>query len=145
MKNSLNHFCPGEQTHKNRKERAFLIKPWPVKCSALETTTQKIVPSFSRGTKYVYCYRGRGPAVIPGLHNNIPKGEEWTRSRWNSTSELYISFTWLELCVKFAKLQLCSKSERNAVTEVILLFLSTIMRIRIYCVLQQSAQYDNNH
>lgn len=45
--------------------------------------------------------RGWGPAVIPGLHNNIPEREEkkeiWTRSRERTTMERLISFIWLHM------------------------------------------------
>lgn len=56
-------------------------------CWKWETTAEKIVPSSKRGTAEIYCYREKEPAVIPGLHNNIPKKVERTGRRRNSTSE----------------------------------------------------------
>lgn len=56
-------------------------------CGKWETTAEKIVPSLKRGTAEIYSYREKGPAVIPGLHNNIPKKVERTGRRQNSTEQ----------------------------------------------------------
>lgn len=75
-------------------------------CWKLETTAEKIVPSLKRGPAEIYGNREKGPAVIPGLHNNIPKKVERTGRRQNSTSVQSIC-----VCVG----DLCSMSPTNAI------------------------------